>query len=118
VRSVLKVDLAGAHVRDTRRGAVMHAWADQHGYEYTATCTLPASFLDHGRGMHQVIGAVHGHQVSIFDVCTATEETGLLIWNPGRRSRLASVAVLTNDGPWPTHLRTPDATGEPPRWFI
>ena len=105
------------HVRDTGRAAVMHAWADEQGFEYTAECTLPASFLDHGHGMHQVIGAVAGHRVSIFDVHTATEGTGLLIWGPGRRSRLASVAVLTNEGPWPSHLRAPDA-GEPPRWFL
>ena len=105
-------------MRDTGRAAVMHAWADEHGFEYTAVCTPPASFLDHGHGRHQVIGVIHGHRASIFDVRTATEETGLLIWGPSRRSRLASVAVLTNDGPWPSHLRTADAPGEPPRWFI
>ena len=115
--SNLKVHLTWAHVRDTRRAAVMHDWADEHGYEYTAVCTLPASFLDQGHGMHQVIGAVHGHRVSMFDLNTATEETGPLIWGRGRRSRLASMTVLTNDGSWPSHLRTREA-GEPPRWFI
>jgi hypothetical protein len=118
VRSNVKANLTWAHIRDTRRAAVMHAWADEHGYEYTATCTLPAGLQNHGHGLHQVMGAVHGHRASIFDVNTAAEEAGLLIWGPGRRSRLASVAVLTNDGPWPSQRRTSDAAGEPPRWFI